>query len=264
MNKLSKKMDSAAYRIYTVVLLVFAAATYLFCGNLYLALAEAAAAAALLVVGAVGDRRRQRELQRYIETVTYDSEESKNSAMTNFPLPMATFLLDSGRLVWGNQAFFTACGAERPSVGVYMADLVPNFKSQWLVEGKKRCPELMEVGGRRYQVSGSQIRGQGDGHTAGAMGITYWVDVTDYEDIKREYAASRPVVMIILLDNSARSAPRRTCETPSRTSSPSGSKKSGASGGGTTVTATSSCASAGTLTSSGRESSPSSTTCTPS
>jgi c-di-AMP phosphodiesterase-like protein len=33
------------------------------------------------------------------------------------------------------------------------------------------------------------------------MGITYWVDVTDYDDIKREYAASRPVVMLIMLDN---------------------------------------------------------------
>ena len=198
MNKLSKKLESSAFRIYTVVLLVFAAVTYLFCGNLYISLAEVAAALAILVIGAVGERRRQRELKNYIESVMYETEESKNNAMAYFPLPMATFLLDTGRLVWGNQAFFTACGLDRPKVGVYMNELAPSFVSKWLIEGKKRCPELVEIRERRYQVSGSQIRGNGDGH---AMGITYWVDVTDYEDIKREYAASRPVVMIILLDN---------------------------------------------------------------
>ena len=213
MNKLSKKMDSAAFHIYTVVLLAFAAATYLFCGNLYIALAEAAAAAALLIIGVVGDRRRHLELKNYIESVTYDSEESKNSAMTYFPMPMATFLLETERLVWGNQAFFSACGSDRPRVGVYMTDLVPSFQSRWLLEGKKRCPELVEANGRRYQVSGSLIRGQGDGNVSGALGITYWVDVTDYEDIKKEYAASRPVVMLILMDNydeMLKNSPERT------------------------------------------------------
>ncbi len=201
MNKLSKKLDSSGSRIYIAALLVFAAVTYLFFGETYLAVGEAAAAVALFVVSAVSDRRRQRELQNYIESVTYESEEAKNSAVTYFPLPMATFLLDSGRLVWGNQAFFTACGFDKPKVDVYMADLVPGFQSRWLLEGKKRCPDLMEIGGRRYQVNGSQLRGQGESGSGRAMGITYWLDVTDYDDIKREYAASRPVILLLLLDN---------------------------------------------------------------
>ena len=213
MKKLSKKIDSAASRIYAVVLLVFAAITYLFCGNIYISLAEVAAAAVLFVAGVLGDRRRQRELRSYIESVTYDSEESKNSAMTYFPLPMATFLLDSGRLVWGNQAFFGACGLDSPKVGVSMTDLVPGFSSKWIEEGKKRCPDLVDVGERRYQVNGSLIRGQSDARNIRGMGITYWVDVTDYDDIKREYAASRPVVMLILMDNydeMLKNSPERT------------------------------------------------------
>ena len=201
MNKLSKKLESSASRIYTAVLLVFAALTFLLCGEKYLALAEAVAALALFAVSAATDRRRRREVRKYIESVTYESEEAKNSAMMYFPLPMATFMLDSSRLVWGNQAFFSACGFDRPKVDVYMTDIVPGFESKWLLEGKKRCPELLDLGGRRYQVNGSSIRGQDEGHASRAMGITYWVDVTDYDDIKREYAASRPVVMLILLDN---------------------------------------------------------------
>ena len=33
------------------------------------------------------------------------------------------------------------------------------------------------------------------------MGITYWVDVTDYDNIRIEYQNSRPIVAIIALDN---------------------------------------------------------------
>ena len=33
------------------------------------------------------------------------------------------------------------------------------------------------------------------------MGITYWVDVTEYDDIRLEYEASRPVAAVIVIDN---------------------------------------------------------------
>ena len=201
MNKLSKRLENSGSRIYIIVLLAFAVVTLVFFDELYLALCEFGAALALLIVSAIADRRRQRELRRYIESVTYDSEESKNSAMTHFPLPMVTFLADSGKLVWGNQAFFTACGYDRPMVDANMTELVPGFRSDWLMEGKKRCPDLVEVNDRRYQVNGSPIRGQGEDSVEHFLAITYWVDVTDYDDVKREYLASRPVVMLIMIDN---------------------------------------------------------------
>ena len=200
MNKRWKKLNDAGYRICSGVLLVFAAAAYFLRGDAVLAAAAAAAAVGLLIIGAAGERRRRAQLRSYIESVTYDTEESKNSAMAYFPLPMATFLLDSGRMVWGNQAFFTACGFDRPRLDLHIRQLAPGFRGDWLLEGKKRCPDLVEAGGRLYQVSGAQIR-QSRENPAGAMGITYWIDVTDHEDIKREYAASRPVVMLLLLDN---------------------------------------------------------------
>ena len=201
MNKLSKKLESSGSRIYILCLFLFAAITALFFNQPYLALAEAAVAVALLAVNAVVSRRRQRELLRYIESVTYESEEAKNSAMMNFPLPMATYMLDSGRIVWGNQAFFSACGYKKPAADAYMSDLAPDFDGKWILEGKNRCPNLVELGGRRYQVHGNPLRGNREDSGGRNMGITYWVDVTDYDDIKREYAASRPVVMLILIDN---------------------------------------------------------------
>lgn len=201
MKKLSKKSDTNGARLYIVVLFVFAAVTFLVFDELYLALSEAGVALILLMISVILQRRQQRELKNYIESVTYESEEAKNSVMLNFPLPMVTFLLDSGRIVWGNQAFFSACGYKRPAVDAYMSDLAPEFSTKWIVEGKKRAPDLVGLGGRRYQVHGNILRDQSRDSIGRTMGITYWVDVTDYDDIKREYAASRPVVMLLALDN---------------------------------------------------------------
>lgn len=201
MNKLSKKLQGPAAGVYSVILLAFAVVTFVFTQSYYIAAAETGAALVLFIANRVGERRRQRELQKLIESVTYETEEAKNSTVMNFPLPMVTYMLDSGRIVWGNQEFFAICGQARPVAGGVISDLVPSYDGKWIVEGKKRCPTLVEVGDRRYQVHGNLIRGREGERLNATMGITYWVDVTDYDEVREEYIASRPVVMLILLDN---------------------------------------------------------------
>ena len=55
-----------------------------------------------------------------------------------------------------------------------LADLVPNFDSRWLLEGKNECPQEVSVGARRYQVFGSVTRAAGQ-EEEGALATTYWV-----------------------------------------------------------------------------------------
>lgn len=201
MKKPSKNLDANGARFYIAVLIVFALITFLAFDEPFLAAAEAAVALILLIISVVLQRRQMRELKKYIESITYESEEAKNSVMLNFPLPMVTFLLDSGRIVWGNQAFFSACGYKRPVADAYISDLASELTTDWLMEGRKRAPDLVSLGGRRYQVLGSILRDKNRDSGGRAMGIAYWVDVTDYDDIRREYGASRPVVMLLALDN---------------------------------------------------------------
>ncbi len=201
MNKITKRLGEPGSRFYILCLFVFAAVTAVFFHETYLALGEAVAALVLLMVHMSLMRRHQRELMQYIQSVTYESEAARENAMMNFPLPMAAYFVDSGRLVWGNQEFFSICGRKEPSVNANIADLVPGYEGRWILEGKNRCPGLVELGGRRYQVHGNLVRGQGEAQLSGSMSVTYWVDVTDYEDIKQEYAASRPVVMLLMIDN---------------------------------------------------------------
>ena len=119
----------------------------------------------------------------------------------NFPLPIAVFRLDDSRIVWGNEMFFGLAREKGSRVDARISDLVPDFSGKWLLEGKNRYPSLLQVNGRKYQIHGNIIRSDRSEENSAFMGITYWVDVTEYDDIRLEYEASRPVAAVIVIDN---------------------------------------------------------------
>ncbi|MBO5976400.1 MAG: DHH family phosphoesterase, partial [Oscillospiraceae bacterium] len=203
MNKRFQKLVAPGMRLYLFIMIVFAAITF-FMGNDTLAFAEAAVIAILIIYSLLDARRRRKKLVAYIEDVTYNTESAKNNTLMNFPLPIVVFKIDDHQIIWGNQIFFNLFGAQKPSFEASLADMVPGFSSKWLLEGKSQYPGLVQVDGKKYQLHGNIIRGKGDENGAaggGFMGITYWVDVTEFDDIKLEYEASRPATMLFVVDN---------------------------------------------------------------
>ncbi len=202
MNKKLQRFVEPNVRMYLFFLIAFAAAT-LFFEQYILAAVEGGAILLLIVYSLIVAKRRRKELVAYIESVTYDADTAKNNTLLNFPLPMAVFSLNDSRVVWANQMFFDMCGMPGPKFEAHMDDLIKDFSGKWLLEGKNQYPGLFQVGERRYQVHGNIIR-SGDDQPAegrGYMGITYWLDVTEYDDVRQEYADSRPVVATIIIDN---------------------------------------------------------------
>ena len=199
MSKKTLKILEPGLRLYLLVLVLFAAVTVFF--DLKLAVAEGVIILVLVVYSLVSHRRRRRELQRFVESVTYNAESATNNTLIHFPLPMAVFRLNDSGVVWANQPFWTMCGKNGPSFEAKLSELVPRFDSHWLLEGKTRQAELLEVDGRKYEVNGNMVRSGQDKASYEFMGITYWVDVTDYDAIKQEYQHSRPTVAMIVVDN---------------------------------------------------------------
>jgi len=188
-----------------VLLLLLAAAASLYFGQTYLAAGETVAAVFLLIVLLAVHRRREKQLAAYIESVIYETENAKSSTLMSFPLPIAIFTLEDARIIWGNDAFFQMCGETGTRLDANLAQLVPQFSGKWLLEGKTRYPTLLEVKGRKYQLHGSVIRSdkeqEASGENAVFMGITYWVDVTEYDDIRIEFENTRLVAGVIIIDN---------------------------------------------------------------
>ena len=181
-----------------VMLLFVAGSVYYRCYEL--AMAEAAVCVLVFFLSWLFKRRRERLFADYIESIAYEADNAKNSTIMCFPLPIAVFRLDDSRIVWGNEMFFQMCGEPGQRLDATLNELVPQFNSGWLLEGKQRYPTLLEMSGRKYQLHGNVIPSEsGSGNVQ--MGITYWVDVTEYDNMRIEYENSRPVAGIVIIDN---------------------------------------------------------------
>ena len=203
MNKRLQQLIAPGTRLFLILMALFAIVTF-FLGDETLAIAEAGVTVLVAVYAFLDARRRRRELVEYIEGVTYDAESAKNNTLMHFPLPIVVFRMDDYKVIWANQIFFNIFGGEKPSFDAILSDMVPGFNSRWLLEGKNQYPGLVQIGDRKYQLHGNIIRSKGENVESSErsfMGITYWVDVTDYDSIKQEYENSRPVTMILVVDN---------------------------------------------------------------
>ena len=200
MNKNLKRLVEPSVRIYVAFLVLFAAATAYF-GMYTLAAAEGGAIVLLIIVSFFSRKRRAKQLAAYIESITYDTENAKNNTLMNFPLPIAVFRLNDSGIIWGNDMFFDMCGATGTRLDARISDMIPQFSGKWLLEGKTQYHTLLELNGRKYQLHGNIIRSEKTDDNNAFMGITYWIDVTEYDDIRCEYELSQPVAGVLVVDN---------------------------------------------------------------
>lgn len=142
-------------RMFLLFLIVFAVLTFFFSDRLWLSIGEGVIILLLIIYSVIMRARKRRTLERYIESVTYDTESARNNTLQNFPLPMAVFRPADSQVIWANQNFFDLCGRHKPSVDMRITDVIPEFSGRWLLEGNTQCPELLEYQGRKYQIHGN-------------------------------------------------------------------------------------------------------------
>ena len=200
MSSNKQLMSERSAQMYIVFLIIFCIGTIVV-GQYALAAGEALVILALIIYTIVSSRRKRKELVEYIESITYDTETAKNNTFQSFPLPLAVFRMTDTTIIWGNQMFFDVTGLTGAKTGQKISALAPEFSGKWLLEGKNQYPNLIEINDRKYQVSGNLIRSEKDGQVSNMMGISYWLDVTDYDNIRLEYEKTRPVVALLVVDN---------------------------------------------------------------
>ncbi|MEG2454944.1 MAG: DHH family phosphoesterase, partial [Oscillospiraceae bacterium] len=119
--------------------------------------------------------------------------------MINSPLPMVIFRPENDEVIWSNERFLRITGEREHLFDTKLSAAIPDFSSKWLMEGKTECPDEISLDGRRFLVFGHLVR-TGDRGSA-FLATTYWVDVTDLARARDDFAASRPIVSLLLLDN---------------------------------------------------------------
>ena len=196
-NKLSHLLEPS-FRLYFVFLLLFAALDALF--SLPVAVLEMAVVVILYLYFRRSSAARQKEILSYIENVTCNMDSATKDTMVNAPLPMVIFRPENDEVIWSNDRFLQITGERDHMFDTKLTAAVPDFSSRWLMEGKTQCPTEVRIAERRFLVFGHLVRTEEQG-SRGYLATTYWVDVTDFAQVRDEYYATRPVVAILLVDN---------------------------------------------------------------
>ena len=198
MNGKLRKLVQTNMVLYILLLLVFAGLT----ARLSPLLAAGEVAAALLVwyVSRRRNKVMQQQLHQYVERISGGADTAKTSNMLFAPMPMMVFNPDSEDVLWANDLF-----AELPGVGenIYesrVRDVVKDFETHWLMEGKPEYPGIFTWNDRRYRVFGCLSQPEEKGRF-GVLATTYWMDVTDLEHMRSMLEETKPVAAIVMIDN---------------------------------------------------------------
>ena len=196
-NKLTHLLEPSL-RLYFVFLLLFAEVSALF--SVAVAVIEAAVVAVLYLYFRRSNAQRQKEIIKYIESVTCNMDTATKDTMVNAPLPMVIFRPENDEVIWSNDRFLQLTGEREHLFDTKITAAVPDFSSRWLMEGKTECPTEVRLGERRFLVFGHLVRTEDQGGR-GYLATTYWVDVTDFAQVRDIYYSTRPVVGILTVDN---------------------------------------------------------------
>ena len=198
MNRKISQLLQPSFQLYFVCLVGFTIASAWF--STYLAAAEAVIVVLLGLYYRENNRRRRREVVKYIENVTGNMDTATKDTMVNAPLPMLIFRPESDDIIWSNDRFLQLTGEREHLFDAKLSVVAPDFDSRWLMEGKSQSPTEVSLGERRFLVFGQLVRTNERG-VGGYLATTYWVEVSDFCQMREKLQASRPVAAVVLLDN---------------------------------------------------------------
>ena len=202
MSPLSKKLIRGFrtnIMLYGVCLLAFVVATIPF--SPLLAVGEALVSVLVLYVGVRRNRMAQHSVRQYLDRVSGGLDIARSSNMLYTPLPMLVFDPESGEILWGNDRFIALTDLKDKLFEVSLGDVVPGFDAHWLREGKREAPEQVVWNHRTYRVFGAlshtdELKGDHN-----MLATTYWLDITESEQMRQTLEMTRPAVAILMVDN---------------------------------------------------------------
>ena len=197
MNKKLTNILRTNVTLYFICLVLFALAAIPF--DVRLAIGEGAAAVLLLIIARRRSRSVQQSMRQYMDRFTGGMDSARSSNMLFAPLPMMVFDMDTQAVVWCNDGFLALTEQKEGVFDAHLNAVVPTFSVRWLMEGKNECPEHVVWNHRIYRVYGGLTRPTPD--TPATMATTYWMDVTDSEQLRQTLQMTRPVVAILMVDN---------------------------------------------------------------
>ena len=185
--------------LYGLCLIVFVIVTIPF--EPLLALAEGVVAVVVLLVGSRRNKMAQASVRQYMDRVSGGMDSARSSNMLYAPLPMLVFDVTTGEVLWSNDMFLQLTSQKEKIFEMLVDTVIPDFSYRWLLDGKREYPELFQWNGRVYRVFGALSHPEEMDRNQNPLATTYWMDVTDSEEMRQTLEMTRPLVAILMVDN---------------------------------------------------------------
>ena len=166
-----------------------------------LALAEAVVVVLVFLLSRRNSASAQQSVRQYMQRYNGGMDSARSANMLYAPMGMVVFDFDTKAILWANDNFLALAGKDEGVFETPIDEVVPEFPGHWLVEGKKECPELVVWEHRQFRVYGSISRADEIAGVKGSLATTYWVDVTETEQMRTTIEDTRPVAAILMVDN---------------------------------------------------------------
>ncbi|MBQ6711992.1 MAG: DHH family phosphoesterase, partial [Clostridia bacterium] len=166
-----------------------------------LALAEAVVVVLVFLLSRRNSASAQQSVRQYMQRYNGGMDSARSANMLYAPMGMVVFDFDTKAILWANDNFLELAGKDEGVFETPIDEVVPEFPGHWLVEGKKECPELVVWEHRQFRVYGSISRADEIAGVNGSLATTYWVDVTETEQMRTTIEDTRPVAAILMVDN---------------------------------------------------------------
>ena len=149
-----------------------------------LAFVEALLAGLVLYISIRRNVLTRRNIRQYFDRVGGGMDTARSNNMLYTPLPMLVFDVNPEEILWGNEKFVELSDLEEKLYEMALSDVVPGFKTHWMLEDKRECPLPVVWNHRTYRVFGALSRTESERGGHSLLATTYWMDILETEQMR--------------------------------------------------------------------------------
>ena len=149
MNKKLGRILRTNSALYLACLLAFTAVAFLV--DTRLGIIEAVISVGVFLAGLHRSKRTQQTVRQFMDRMAGGMDSARSTNMLYAPLPMVVFNADTDEVVWGNDEFLQLTEKRENVFESRLETVIPGFHKNWLMEGKRECPELVGWNHRLYR-----------------------------------------------------------------------------------------------------------------
>ena len=140
---------------------------------------------------------RKKEWNKYIQNLSLDMDETTKKAIMNLPIPLCILEFD-GNINWYNNKFYEMTGSP-DLLGENIDNIIQNLDLRKVLNENKEMYTDVEYKNRKYTVVYNVIKNE-QNNKAKYLMMLYWLDKTEYLDLRQRYEDNKNAIMLIQVD----------------------------------------------------------------